>query len=194
MPVNLFTKRRRFIITMILGLSLSISSIIPLKMAIARSQAPYPEAILTLGGGHLREVFTAKFALTHAKLPIWISTGSKEMRAREIFYREGVDNRRVYIDRRATDTVTNFTTLVKDFKKQNIRHIYLITDDFHLPRAKAIALVILGSKGIIYTPVSIATTRPLESKTKIVRDVARAFFWVLTGRTGSSLKRVEADY
>lgn len=193
MPVNFFTNRRKFVIAMIIGLFISISSFIPLRIAIARSQTPHPQAILTLGGGHLREVFTAKFAIEHPQLPIWISTGSKEMRAREIFYQEGVDNRRVYIDRRATDTVTNFTTLVKDFKKQNIQHIYLITDDFHLPRAKAIALVVLGSRGIVYTSVSIATQRPLESKLKIARDLVRSWFWVLTGRTGSSLNRRSAS-
>lgn len=179
---------------MIVGFLISINSIIPVRIAISRYQTPLPQAILTLGGGHLREVFTAKFALTHPELPIWISTGSKEIRARTIFQKEGVDNRRVYIDRRATDTVTNFTTLVNDFKKQNIQHVYLITDDFHLPRAKAIAWVVLGSKGITYTPISIATDRLPEPKFKIFRDVVRSFLWVLTKHTGATLDRPKSDY
>lgn len=55
-----------------------------------------------------------------------------------------------------------------------------------MPRAKAIAFVILGSRGIAATPVLIPTTRKSESKLKIVRDTVRAFMWLLTGRTGAS--------
>lgn len=150
---------------------------------------PLPQAILTLGGGHQREVFTAEFARWQPQLPIWVSTGSREIRAREIFHSAGVDNRRIYLDRRATDTVTNFTTLVRDFKQQNIKHIYLITSDFHLPRAKAIAFMVLGSQGITYTPISLATNRKPEPIIKIIRDVTRSYFWIMTKRTGSSLNR-----
>lgn len=160
---------------------------IPVKIAIARFQAPVPQGILTLGGDPQREVFTAEFARKHPQLPIWVSTGSEEMLAREIFHSAGVDNRRVYIDRRATDTVTNFTTLVKDFRQQKIKHLYLITSDFHLPRAQAIALIVLGSQGITYTPISLASDRPAESKLKTFRDLGRSFIWIFTRHTGSSL-------
>lgn len=183
---KLFNKRR-FIIVTIISILISIVSIIPVKLAIAHYQAPNPQAILTLGGGHQREVFTAEFARLHPNLPIWVSTGSKKILAREIFQQAGINNLRVYLDRRATDTVTNFTTLVKDFKKQKIQHIYLITSDFHLPRAKAIAFVVLGSQGITYTPISLATNKSPESKFRIARDVGRSFFWILTRHTGSSL-------
>ena len=179
--------RRKFIRLIIVSFLISLIGIIPAKIAIARYQTPQPQAILTLGGGPDREVFTAEFATVHTHLPVWVSTGSKETIAREIFQNIGVDNRRVYIDRRATDTVTNFTTLVKDFKKQKIQHIYLITDDFHLPRAKAIALIVLGSRGITYTPVCVETNMLPEPKIKIVRDVIRSFFWILTKHTGSTL-------
>ena len=179
--------RRKFIRLIIVSLLISLIGIIPVRIALARYQTPQPQAILTLGGGPAREVFTAEFATVHTHLPVWVSTGSQETIAREIFQNIGVDNRRVYIDRRATDTVTNFTTLVKDFKKQKIQHIYLITDDFHLPRAKAIALIVLGSRGIAYTPVCVATKMPPEPKIKIVRDVIRSFFWIFTKHTGSTL-------
>ena len=179
---------------MIASFLISIGSIVPIRIAIAHWQTSQPQAILTLGGGHLREEFTAKFATTHSELPIWISSGSKEMRVREIFQKIGVSNSHIYIDRRATDTVTNFTTLVNDFKKQNINHIYLITDDFHLPRAKAIAWVVLGSQGITYTPISIATKRIPEPKFKIVRDVIRSYIWVLTKHTGSTLNQRRSSY
>ena len=182
------TIKRQFIIFISATTLICIVSIIPIKLAIAHYQNPIPQAILTLGGGHQREVFTAEFARSHPNLPIWISSGTNEVRAREIFESAGVDNHRVHLDYRATDTVTNFTTLVADFKQQNINHIYLITSDFHLPRAKAIAFVVLGSQGITHTPVSLATNRPPEPKFKIVRDFGRALLWILTKHTGSSLK------
>ena len=171
------------------GIPIVVIASISVRLAIAKIKNPLPQAILTLGGGHQREVFTAKFAQSQPNLPIWVSSGSKEIRAREIFYGAGLNNRHIYLDRRATDTVTNFTTLVKDFKQQDIAHIYLITDDFHLPRAKAIAFMVLGSQGIAYTPVSLATSRKPEPRIKTVRDVTRSWFWIFTKHTGSSLNR-----
>ncbi|MEO0926863.1 MAG: YdcF family protein [Cyanobacteria bacterium J06643_13] len=181
--------KRRYIIAIIASLLVSIIIAIPFKLAISQHQTPYPQAILTLGGGHQREVFTAQFAIDHPNLPIWVSTGTKEVRAREIFQQAGISHRRIYLDRRATDTVTNFTTLVADFKKQRIQHVYLITSDFHLPRAKAIAFMVLGSQGITYTTVSLSTKRAAEPQIKTVRDVLRSYFWILTRHTGSSFNK-----
>jgi uncharacterized SAM-binding protein YcdF (DUF218 family) len=171
------------IITLSLTLLLVINIIC--QSAIARYQQPTPQAILTLGGYRDREEFTAQFARFHLDLPIWVSTGSPPDVARKIFQDAEIINREVYLDRRATDTVTNFTTLVADFKKRNFKHIYVITSDFHLPRSKAIAFVILGSQGMTFTSVSIPSNNAPESKIKIVRDVARAFIWIVTKRTGS---------
>ncbi len=159
---------------------------IPVKIAIARYQQPHPQAIFTLGGGLNREVFTAQFAQSHPTLPIWVSSGSDPEIARQIFQSFGIVGRQIYLDRRATDTVTNFTTLVADFKKRHFQHIYLITSDFHLPRARAIAFIVLGSQGIICTPVALDTNESPEAKLKILRDLGRSFIWLLTNRTGSS--------
>jgi len=184
-----FCLKRRYIVAIIASILVSIVAAIPFELAIAKHYTPYPQAILTLGGGHQREVFTAEFAIAHPNLPIWVSTGTKEVRAREIFQQVGINHRRIYLDRRATDTVTNFTTLAADFRKQKIQHIYLITDDFHLPRAKAIAFMVLGSQGITYTPISLTTDRKAESKTKIIRDVLRSYLWIITKYTGASLNK-----
>jgi uncharacterized SAM-binding protein YcdF (DUF218 family) len=179
--------RYRFLGMASCTLILLLLSIIPLRLAIASYQAPYPEAILTLGGGIDREKFTAQFAQTHPSLEIWISTGTEPVKARAIFRNAGIPDTRIHLDRRAIDTVTNFTSLVADFKSQDIQHIYLITSDFHMPRAKAIATVVLGIWGIAFTPISIPSNYPPESWLRILRDTTRALFWVITGHTGASL-------
>jgi uncharacterized SAM-binding protein YcdF (DUF218 family) len=161
--------------------------LIPVRLAIAHYQIPHPQAILTLGGGQDREEFTAQFAQAHPYLNIWVSSGIPPNKAREIFRAAGISQQRVHLDYRAVDTVTNFTSLVQDFKSQKIQHLYLITSDFHMPRAKAIAIIVLGSQGITFTPISISSNEPKESLVRILRDSFRSILWIFTGRTGASL-------
>jgi uncharacterized SAM-binding protein YcdF (DUF218 family) len=164
-------------------------SIIPIRLAIASYQSPDPQAILTLGGGREREEFTAQFAQKHPNLDIWISSGIPPEQARSIFEAAGIPDSRLNLDYRAVDTVTNFTTLVADFKQHQIQHVYLITSDSHMPRAKAIATLVLGSQGITFTPVSIPSNDPKESTLRIIRDRSRSLLWIISGRTGASLKQ-----
>lgn len=145
------------------------------------------EIILVLGGGVDREDFAARFAQQHPDLKIWVSTGSAQ--AADIFQEAGIDPSRVYLDCRATDTVTNFTTVAEDFKRQGIEHVYVLTSEGHLARASAIATVVFGFQNITYTPVSVPSSYPAESKLRIARDVVRSVAWTLTGRTGASLNR-----
>lgn len=165
-------------------------SIIPIRLTRAWQQVPEPQAILTLGGGIGREKAAAKLAQDYPHLEIWVSSGSllpKE--AYSLFQEFGIAEHRLHLDRRATDTVTNFTTLVNELEQSNIKHVYLVTSDFHLPRATAIATIVLGSRGIAFTPVAITSDHPPESTLKILRDSGRSLFWILTGHTGASLKQ-----
>lgn len=180
-------KKYRFFCLASVAFILVLIGIIPVRLAIATKIAPLPQAILTLGGGSDREEFTAQFAQMHPSLEIWVSSGTSPDTARKTFQAAGIPNTRVHIDRRAVDTVTNFTSLVKDFKKRTFHHLYLITSDFHMPRALAIATFVLGSQGIAFTPVSVPSDQPPESWLHILRDSGRALLWVVTGRTGASL-------
>lgn len=161
-------------------------SIIPVRLAIAHLQAPQPQAILTLGAWLDREVFTAEFALAHPNLEIWVSSGTPPEVAGAIFRSYGIPDSRVHLDRRAVDTVTNFTTLIDDFKSRQIQHIYMITSEYHMMRASSIALLILGSQGIAFTPVSVPSGELPESWFRILRDIGRSLLWIFTGRTGAS--------
>ncbi|MFB2898179.1 YdcF family protein [Aerosakkonemataceae cyanobacterium BLCC-F50] len=162
-------------------------SVIPVRIAIAKIQAPQPQAILTLGSWLDREYFTAQFATQHPNLEIWVSSGTGPQFASPIFRAFGIPDSRVHLDYRAVDTVTNFTTLIDDFKSRKIQHLYLITSEYHITRAKAIAIVILGSQGIIFTPITVPSHEPSESWLRILRDIFRSLLWIFTGRTGASL-------
>ena len=52
-----------------------------------------------------------------------------------------------------------------------------------MPRAKAIAYLILGSQSIVFTPISIPSNHPPESPNRILRDIIRSLLWVFTGST-----------
>lgn len=150
-------------------------------------QYPTPQAILVLGGEHQRECVAAKLAKQNTDLIIWVSSGLLPPDANEIFLNSNVALARVNLDYTATDTVTNFTTIVAELQAKDIQHIYLVTSDFHMPRAKAIAFWVLGSRGIAFTPVTVPSNQPPEPFHKTLRDITRSWLWLLTGRTGSSL-------
>ncbi len=57
-----------------------------------------------------------------------------------------------------------------------------------MPRAEAIATIILGSQGITFTPVSAPSINPPEPRTHILRDFIRSLVWLFTGYTGAELK------
>ncbi|MGL4617546.1 YdcF family protein [Chroococcidiopsis sp.] len=158
--------------------------IIPFRLSIALSQRPLPQAIIALGGDPMRETFAADFALQHPPLEIWIS--SPYLKAFDLAD-PSASASRIHVDYRAVDTVTNFTSLVADFKQRNFQHVYLITSDFHMARAKAIAFFVFGSQGIAVTPISVPSNKPPESWFHIYRDVCRTWLWMITGRTGASL-------
>jgi uncharacterized SAM-binding protein YcdF (DUF218 family) len=185
---NLHRQIKRYGILAIASFLLTWLLLIPVRLAIAFQQAPQPQAILMLGGltGE-REKFTAQFAQYYPNLEIWISSSINPQKVRAIFQAAGIAESRLNLDYSAVDTVTNFTTLVAKFKQHHIQHLFLITSDFHLPRAKAIATIILNSQGIIFTPLSVPSNTPKESIFLILRDIARSLLWMFTGYTGRNL-------
>ncbi|KAM3105693.1 YdcF family protein [Phormidesmis sp. 146-33] len=173
----------------------AVSAVVPIRLAISIHQTPHPQAIFVLGGDVDRMKFAAQFWHSHSDLTIWITDfPAYEVEHRQIFQQSGVPEDRVRFDGRATDTVTNFTSLANDFSQQKLRHFYLITSDYHMRRARAIATIVFGSRGIIVTPVSVPSqNQPSESLTRILRDCGRSFVWLVTGRTGAKLNtRIES--
>lgn len=186
--MNRFHRRqKKYWIFFLTGLIIILLSIIPVRLAIAYYQAPQPQAILTLGAWIDREQAAAEIASLYPSLEVWVSSGTPPELVKPIFKAAGVSERRLHLDYHAIDTVTNFTTIIPEFQRKSIHHIYLITSDFHMPRAKAIATLILGSQGIAFTPLSVPSNRTQESLLHIIRDIARSLLWIVTGYTGTSL-------
>ncbi|MFN6481883.1 MULTISPECIES: YdcF family protein [unclassified Nostoc] len=180
---------KKYWIFFLTGLILILLAIIPLDIAIALYQAPQPQAILTLGGWTDREQTAAEIARWYPSLEVWVSSGTPPKLVRPIFQAAGISQNRLHLDYRAVDTVTNFTTVVPELKGKHIHHIYLITSDYHMPRAKAIATLILGSQGIAFTPISVPSDQSKkETISPIIRDLGRSLLWIVTGHTGTSFQ------
>ena len=143
-----------------------------------------PQAIFILGGEEAREIFGAKFAHTHPRLPVWISSGAPPSYAKKVFKKAGVSVDNLHLDYQAIDTVTNFTTQVDRFKSKGITSVYLVTSDDHLSRARIIGEIVFGSQGIKVKPISFESGRDSEPIQKTVRDSFRSLLWLTTGYAG----------
>lgn len=157
--------------------------IIPIQSAIAQYQTPNPQAIFVLGGGREREQAAAKLAQAHPKLSIWISSGESPNWTKPHFQEAGISLSRLHLNYCAVDTVTNFTCLVNELRQQNIHHVYLLTSDFHLPRAQVIGFFVFGSRNIAITPIGIYSRPRAEPWVDTFRDSLRSIIWVFTGRS-----------
>jgi uncharacterized SAM-binding protein YcdF (DUF218 family) len=183
-------RKSKFVLAgLILAIAVGLFSIIPVKIVIAFHQTPLPQAIFVLGGDSHRMEFAAQFWRSHQDLDIWVSDFDSNLNHnRLIFQKFGVPDQRLRLDGRATDTVTNFTTLAKDFVQNKIQHIYLITSDYHMRRSIAIAAIVRGSQGIVVTPLAVPSSEDRsESLVRVLRDCGRSLLWIVIGRTGASL-------
>ena len=184
--VNPLSKLRRLILLSIVATSLCVG------FKPIRNATSHPDALLVLGGHEERERFAAKLAQEYPQLPIWISSGSPQEYAQRIFTKAGIQRDRLHFDYSASDTVTNFTTLVDELKAQGIDSVYLITSENHMTRAKIIGDIVFGSQGIDFYPVAVPSNNPPEPLEKCLRDGARSIFWLITGHTGEILMQYNA--
>lgn len=183
--INPVSKFKRLMLLSIVATSLCVG-FKPIRNSVT---AEPPEALMVLGGHEERERFAAKLAQENPNLPVWISSGSPKEYAQDIFAKAGIKSDRLHFDYRASDTVTNFTTLVDELKAEGIDSVYLITSENHMTRAKIIGDIIFGSKGIDFQPIAVPSNNPPEPLEKCLRDGARSIFWLITGHTGAILVR-----
>lgn len=185
-------KYRILKLTGLVGLTATIVLVsrISWQLNAALHQAPSPQAILVLEGSRDRIQFAAQFAQSYPHLPIWISGNPSGLELNQrIFQQAGIAPQLLNFDFCATDTVTNFTCNVEALTHRNIKHVYLITSNYHMRRSKAIATLVFGVHGIAVTPVPVSSSRDTsESSLRTIRDCIRSVVWILTGQTGARLK------
>lgn len=158
-----------------------ISSILGYKQI--QSYVVQPDAVLVLGGHEEREKFAAELGKRHPHLDIWVSGGSPQYYVKRIFATRGIKGDRLHLDYRASDTVTNFTTLVDELKAKGIDSVYLVTSENHMARARVIGEIVFGSRGIVLKPLAVPSSLPPEPIEKCFRDGARSILWLTTGHT-----------
>jgi uncharacterized SAM-binding protein YcdF (DUF218 family) len=144
---------------------------------------PQPQMILVLGGDVAREQAAAELA-RQRRLPVVVSGGSNPEYAHWLFaQREGLPRGQVLLDYRASDTVSNFTSLVDDLRRARIRHALLVTSSDHMERALLVGRLVAGSRGIHLTPVPVScgTRCQREPRRKLWFDGLRSALWVLSG-------------
>mmetsp|Transcript_15212 Transcript_15212/g.24238 ORF Transcript_15212/g.24238 Transcript_15212/m.24238 type:complete len:215 (-) Transcript_15212:522-1166(-) len=131
------------------------------------------DAIFVLGGHRSREHYAARIACIggNRHLPIFVSSGSY-WKIRDFDplnlsnpFREsftGVDFKslrtRLHLDRRAIDTVTNFTSMVRVFKDKGIKHVLVITSKSHIARGYAVLSTIFS---LLIMPIYFGCLRSL---------------------------------
>jgi len=139
--------------------------------------------ILVLGGDVAREQAAAELA-SQRRLPVVVSGGSNPEYAQWLFaQREGLPRSQVQLDYRASDTVSNFTSLVDDLRRARIRHALLVTSSDHMERALLVGRLVAGSRGIHLTPVAVSCGEHClrEPRRKLWLDGLRSGLWVLSG-------------
>lgn len=144
---------------------------------------PPPQLVLVLGGDVERERVGAEVAQRDG-LPVIVSGGSNPEYAHWLFRGRGLDDSRVLLDYRATDTLSNFTSVVDDLKRAKIRHVLLVTSSDHMDRALMVGRVVAGSRGIGLTPLAVPCGNRCfpEDWRKVWGDGLRAALWVVSGR------------
>ncbi|VXD14183.1 YdcF family protein [Planktothrix paucivesiculata] len=150
----------------------------------AASQSPV-DTFFVLGGSIKREMYVTELAKQNPQIPILISTGSDDPCILKLFQREQAPTQKVWLEKCARSTFDNFFYSQPILSQWHSRHIKLITSPTHLPRAKWMAQIILGSHGIWVDVETVKETgvpanRELWLKTGL--DVTRTIIWALVSQ------------
>lgn len=150
------------------------------KALFSASQQPVG-TYLVLGGSIQREMYVAeKIAKQHPETPILISAGASAPCLIGLLDRAGAPTDRVWLESCAKSTFGNFYFGLPILEKWQVRHVKVVTSATHLPRAKWLAQIILGSRGLwVEMEIVPETGVPgnTESWVKTLLDVGRGLAW-----------------
>ena len=147
----------------------------------AASREPL-SAIVVPGGGIQRELAAAQLSRGLSNLPIVVSSGSLLPCLYHIFVVENeLPWSRIVVDFRATDTFSNFTSLVPLLTSHHYRNVLVVTSERQLTRTRALAGIIFGTAGIAFEVLTIPGGSSNETAGKTLLDAIRALGWVALG-------------
>ena len=177
---NRNTHRRRRWLQGACLLLLGLGLLLGLRLMSAK-QAPI-DAVLVLGGSIRREIYVAEVQWPDTRPPILISQGSPDPCIRRVFERSGSSSANVLLEKCAQSTFDNFVLALPILHRWRARHIQVVTSAAHLPRARWMAQIILGSHGIwpeIEIVPETGVPGNLETPWKTLLDMTRSLAWVL---------------
>ncbi|NJL09533.1 MAG: YdcF family protein [Calothrix sp. SM1_7_51] len=179
---NIFPKIRKITVVLsfvfVFWLSVNVINII------AASSQPVG-VFFVLGGSIRREIYVAQLAKKYPQIPVLISSGSKEPCIWLIFHREAVALDNIWLEKCASSTFGNFYHSIPVLQTWKVRKVRLITSPSHLPRARWMAQILFGARGIW---VEIDAVRELgvpgnkENLLKTGLDVTRSLLWAIGGQ------------
>jgi uncharacterized SAM-binding protein YcdF (DUF218 family) len=140
------------------------------------------DAYLVLGGSIRREIYIAQVAKQHPNIPILISQGSQDPCIWLIFQREAAPVQQIWLEKCADSTFGNFYFSVPILHEWGMRHVKLVTSPTHLPRAKWMAQILLGARGIWVEPDLVeeqGVPANTESVLKTGLDITRSLGWAV---------------
>jgi uncharacterized SAM-binding protein YcdF (DUF218 family) len=138
------------------------------------------DGFFVLGGSITREIYVAQEAKKSPSTPILISRGSQDPCIRLIFQREVAPIQNVWLEHCADSTFENFYYAIPILRRLGVHKVMLITSPTHLPRAKWLGQILLGSHGIWVEPVIVqekGIPGNRESWLKTGADITRSLFW-----------------
>ncbi|WP_017717797.1 YdcF family protein [Kamptonema formosum] len=140
------------------------------------------DAILVLGGSIKREIYVAELAKQYPQTPVLISQGSQDPCIWLIFQRAKAPPQQVLLEKCARNTFDNYYFSLPILSRWQAHRVKVITSPTHLPRAKWLAQIILGSHGI-WVEIDLAPETGIpgnrESPLKTGIDVIRSLIWAV---------------
>lgn len=139
--------------------------------------------ILELGGNPARLYRVIELARQYPDAKVIISSEGSPDHVVGLLRGAGIPDDRFILDFKAWDTVTNFTHTLQLAKSYAPGIIYVVTDQFHMKRAMAIATAVYFLSGMRIIPSPYMGSEPHDPEDpKYVRDDRfRAWLWRLTG-------------
>ncbi|MBW4682083.1 MAG: YdcF family protein [Microcoleus vaginatus WJT46-NPBG5] len=140
------------------------------------------DATLVLGGSIHREIYAAELAKLNPQMPVLISQGSRDPCTWLIFQQVKAPIQQVFLEKCAQSTFDNFYFSLPILQKWQVHKVKLITSITHLPRAKWLAQIMLGTHGI-WVEFDLVYEKGIpgnrESWLKTGLDVTRGGIWAV---------------